>query len=117
MPRFAANLGWLFAERPFLERFGAAAAAGFGAVELLSPYEHAPVAVRAELARFGLSQLGINTPLGREGESGLAALPGREREWQEAFARARDVPNSSSNCGGTSSKKRDGTVASGMSVP
>jgi len=84
MPRLAANLGWLFAERPFLERFGAAAAAGFGAVELLSPYEHAPAAVRAELARFGLSQLGINTPLGREGESGLAALPGREREWRSS---------------------------------
>src|ERR1700753_3101017 len=79
IPRFAANLGWLFAERPFLERFGAAAAAGFRSVELLSPYEHAPATVRAELARFGLSQLGINTPLGREGESGLAALPGRER--------------------------------------
>jgi 2-dehydrotetronate isomerase len=90
MPRLAANLGWLFAERPFLERFGAAAAAGFAAVELLSPYEHAPAAVRAELERFGLSQLGINTPLGREGESGLAALPGREREWREAFARALD---------------------------
>ena len=90
MPRLAANLGWLFAERPFLERFGAAAAGGFGAVELLSPYAYAPTAVRAELVRFGLSQLGINTPLGREGESGLAALPGREREWREAFARALD---------------------------
>ena len=29
MPRFAANLGYLFAERPLIERFGAAAAAGF----------------------------------------------------------------------------------------
>jgi hydroxypyruvate isomerase len=90
MPRLAANLGLLFAERPFLERFGAAAAAGFRAVELLSPYEHAATAVRAELVRHGLTQLGINTPIGREGDSGLAALPGREREWQEAFARALD---------------------------
>ena len=90
MPRLAANLDWLFAERPFLERFGAAAAAGFRAVELLSPYEHAAAAVRAELLRHGLTQLGINTPLGREGDGGLAALPGREREWQEAFARALD---------------------------
>jgi hydroxypyruvate isomerase len=47
-------------------------------------------AVRAELARHGLTQLGINTPVGRAGESGLAALPGREREWQQAFARALD---------------------------
>jgi 2-dehydrotetronate isomerase len=90
MPHLAANLGLLFAERPFMERFGAAAAAGFGAVELLYPYEHAAAAVRAELGRHGLTQLGINTPVGREGESGLAALPGREREWQDAFARALD---------------------------
>jgi hydroxypyruvate isomerase len=52
MPRLAANLGWLFAERPFMERFGAAAAAGFAAVELLYSYEHAAAAVRAELARL-----------------------------------------------------------------
>ena len=50
MPRLAANLNWLFAERPFVERFGAAAAVGFSAVELLTPYEHAAAAVRAELA-------------------------------------------------------------------
>jgi 2-dehydrotetronate isomerase len=86
MPRFAANLGHLFIERPLIERFGAAAAAGFGAVELLSPYEVAPSAVKAELQRYGLAQLGINTPVGRDGESGLAAVPGREREWHDAFA-------------------------------
>jgi 2-dehydrotetronate isomerase len=90
MPRFAVNLGYLFAERPLIERFGAAAAAGFTAVELLFPYELAPAAVKAELARHGLIQLGINTPFGRQGESGLAALPGREREWEAAFARALD---------------------------
>jgi hydroxypyruvate isomerase len=90
MPRLAANLNWRFAERPFMERFGAAAAAGFSAVELLTPYEHAAAAVQAVLGRHGLTQLGINTPVGREGESGLAALPGREREWQDAFARALD---------------------------
>lgn len=33
MPRFAAHLGWQFTEVPFLERFEAAAAVGFGAVE------------------------------------------------------------------------------------
>ena len=88
MPRLAANLAFLFTERPLLERFGAAAAAGFSAVELQFPYEVAPAAVKAELARHGLTQLGINTPPGREGESGLAALPGRERDWEAAFARA-----------------------------
>lgn len=90
MPRFAANLGHLFAERPLIERFGAAAASGFSAVELLFPYDVPPAAVKAELKRHGLTQLGINTPPGREGESGLAALPGRERDWEAAFARALD---------------------------
>jgi len=88
MPRFAANLDCLFTERPLLERFGAAAAAGFGTVELLFPYDVPPRAVKAELVRHGLTQLGLNTPPGRDGESGLAAVPGRERDWQAAFKRA-----------------------------
>jgi 2-dehydrotetronate isomerase len=88
MPRFAANLGYLFAERPLIERFGAAAAAGFKAVELQFPYDVAPSAVKAELSRHGLTQLGVNTPLGPE--FGLAALPGREREFDAAFMRALD---------------------------
>lgn len=86
MPRLAANLGHLFTERPLLERIGAAAAAGFAAVELQFPYDLAPSAVKAELARNKLTQLGINTP--QSPESGLAALPGRERDWEAAFARA-----------------------------
>ena len=75
MPRLAANLAFLFTERPLLERFGAAAAAGFSAVELQYPYEVAPAAVKAELARHGLTQLGINTPPGREGESASPRCP------------------------------------------
>jgi 2-dehydrotetronate isomerase len=90
MPRFAANLAYLFAEHPLIQRFGAAAAAGFNAIELLFPYDVAPSAVKAELARHNLTQLGVNTPFGREGEAGLAALPGREREWEAAFVRALD---------------------------
>jgi hydroxypyruvate isomerase len=90
MPRFAANLAFLFTERSLIERFGAAAAAGFSAVELQYPYDVAPFAVEAELERHGLMQLGVNTPFGREGESGLAAVPGREREWQDAFKLAMD---------------------------
>ena len=90
MPRFAANLAYVFTERPFIERFAAAAAAGFTAVELQFPYDHAPSAVKAELARHGLTQLGINTPFGREGEFGLAAVPGREREFDVLFGQALD---------------------------
>jgi 2-dehydrotetronate isomerase len=88
MPRLAANLGYLFAERPLIERFGAAAAAGFEAVELQFPYDVAPSNVKAELKRHGLVQLGVNTPL--TPESGLAALPGREREFDAGFKRALD---------------------------
>ena len=61
MPRFAANLAYLFTERGMIERFAAAAAAGFAAVELQLPYDHAPSAVKAELDRHGLTVLGINT--------------------------------------------------------
>jgi hydroxypyruvate isomerase len=88
MPRFAANLGHLFTEYPLIERFGAAAACGFTAVELQFPYDMAPAAVKAELARHGLTQLGVNTPPGPE--FGLAALPGRERDFDAAFKRALD---------------------------
>src|ERR1700731_3410699 len=91
MPRFAANLAYMFTERPMLERFGAAAAAGFKAVELQFPYDQAPSNVRAELARHGLVQLGIN-PARRPngGESGIAAVLGREREFTQVFAQALD---------------------------
>jgi 2-dehydrotetronate isomerase len=90
MPRFAANLGYLFTERPLIERFGAAAAAGFKAVELQFPYDVAPSAVKAELERLGLTMLGLNTARGRDEEFGLAALPGREQDWQTLFKQALD---------------------------
>jgi hydroxypyruvate isomerase len=92
MPRFAANLAYLFTEHPFMERFGAAAAAGFKAVELQFPYDQAPSAVRAELQRHGLTMLGINTPPGSlaAGEFGLAAVPGREADFAVLFRQALD---------------------------
>jgi len=88
MPRLAANLGHLFTERPLIERLGAAAAAGFTAVELQFPYSVPASAVKSELDRHGLTQLGINTAPGREGEFGLAAQPGRERDWDVVFKQA-----------------------------
>src|SRR5258708_1666597 len=92
MPRFAANLAYLFTERPFMERFEAAAVAGFKAVELQFPYEFAPSAVKAELDRHGLTMLGINTPPGRReaGEFGLAAVVGREADFAVLFRQALD---------------------------
>src|ERR1700730_7812123 len=90
MPRFAATAAYLFTERPFMERFAAAAAAGFKAVELQFPYEFAPSAVKAELERHGLAMLGINTPPGRRdaGEVGLAAVAGRESDFAALFRQA-----------------------------
>jgi len=90
MPRFAANLAYLFAERPFIERFGAAAAAGFKAVELQFPYDHAAAAVRREIERHGLVMLGINTPLAPNGDPGLAGVPGRQGDFAAAFRQALD---------------------------
>jgi hydroxypyruvate isomerase len=91
MPRFAANLAYLFTERPLLERFGAAAAAGFKAVELQAPYDHAPTALKAEIDKHDLTPLGINTFVGsRPGDSGLGAVPGRERDWDAVFKQALD---------------------------
>jgi hydroxypyruvate isomerase len=88
MPRLAANLGHLFTEYPLIERFGAAAGAGFSAVELQFPYDIPPATVKAELAKHALTQLGVNTP--QCPEFGLAALPGRERDFDAAFSRALD---------------------------
>lgn len=88
MPRLAANLGYLFADRPLLARFGAAAAAGFKAVELQFPYEQPPDAVRCEIERHHLQILGINTPLGPAAEAGLAGVPGRERDFDALFREA-----------------------------
>jgi hydroxypyruvate isomerase len=90
MPRLAANLGYLFADRPLIERFGAAAASGFPAVELQFPYEQPASAVRREIEGHGLTILGINTPLDPEGNPGLAGVPGRERDFDAAFRQALD---------------------------
>lgn len=91
MPRFAANLGYLFTERPLLERIDAAAAAGFRAVELQFPYDVPASAVKAAIGKNKLTVLGLNTPPGnREGEFGFAAVPGRGRDWQVVFGQALD---------------------------
>ena len=90
MPRIAANVAYLFTERPLIERFAACAAAGFKAVELQFPYDQAPSAIKTELAKHSLTQLGLNTSQGREGEFGLAAVPGRERDFDAAFKQALD---------------------------
>src|ERR1700739_3983575 len=82
MPRFAANLSMLYPEHDFLERFSAAAADGFEAVEYLFPYDHSPQVLKQRLDDNGLVQILFNTPPGdwAAGERGTASLPGREQE-------------------------------------
>jgi hydroxypyruvate isomerase len=100
MPRLAANLAYLFTERKLTERFAAAAAAGFTAVEMQSHYDQAPSEVKAQIDRFGLTMLGINTPPGHgdEGRFGVAAIPGREEEFAILFARALDYVTAIGGC-------------------
>lgn len=90
MPKLAANLGLLFADRPLLARIGAAAAAGFTAIEFQIPYAMPALDVRSEAERYGLKVLGINTAAGREGETGLAAVPGREQDFAAQFRQSLD---------------------------
>lgn len=100
MPRFAANLTMMFTEVPFLERFEAAARAGFEAVEYLFPYAHPAQEVAAALNGAGLTQALFNAPAGdwENGERGLATLAGREDEFAQgletamSYAQALDCP-------------------------
>jgi len=89
MPRFAANLGWLFTEHDFLDRFEAAAHAGFRAVEFAQPYEWPAAEIRARLDAHGLECILVNLPMGdrARGDFGLACRPGREAEFRQGVAR------------------------------
>ncbi|MCP8895240.1 hydroxypyruvate isomerase family protein [Shinella daejeonensis] len=92
MPRFAANLSMMFTEHAFLDRFQAAADAGFEAVEYLFPYDHPAEAVAERLRAAGLRQALFNMPPGdwAQGERGLAALAGREAEFRACVLKAVD---------------------------
>ena len=92
MPQFSANLGFLFTERPFLDRFAAAAKAGFKGVEYASPYQYAARELARRLADHGLTQALFNLPAGDwdAGERGIAILPGREAEFRDSVWRALD---------------------------
>jgi hydroxypyruvate isomerase len=87
MPRFAANLSFLYGEFDFLDCFAAAAADGFQGVEFLFPYEYPAAAIAERLRGAQLEQVLFNLPPGdwAAGERGLAALPGREAEFAAAL--------------------------------
>jgi 2-dehydrotetronate isomerase len=86
MPKFAANLSMLYHEHGFLDRFGAAAADGFQAVEYLFPYDLPATELKARLDAHDLKQVLFNAPPGdwADGERGLASLPGREGEFRRS---------------------------------
>ena len=104
MPRFSANLSMLFNEHGFLDRFDAAARAGFPGVEYVSPYEHPAEVVSERLKRNGLAQALFNMPAGdwAGGERGIGCLPDRVEEFrasvEKAIAYARTLECERVNC-------------------
>jgi hydroxypyruvate isomerase len=91
MPKFSANLGFLWPDRPLIERIDAAAAAGFKAIELHWPYDVPADTVLAACRRHGLTVLGINTPVdAARGEFGLGAVEGRQEDFRTGFGLAAD---------------------------
>jgi hydroxypyruvate isomerase len=90
MPKFAANLTMLFNEVEFLDRFAAAAKAGFRGVEYLFPYPFPKEALGEQLAKHSLTQVLHNLPAGdwAKGERGVACIPGREGEFRDGVGQA-----------------------------
>ncbi len=92
MPKFSANLSFLYQDLPFLERFAAAARDGFGALEYLGPYAEPKDKVAEALRASGLVQALFNVPSGdwAGGERGIACLPDRVDEFRQGITLALD---------------------------
>ena len=90
MTKLAANLSMMFNEVDFLDRFEAAANAGFTGVEYLFPYDHVADQIKAKLDEFGLTQVLFDFPAGdwAAGERGIASLPDRIGEFQDGVGTA-----------------------------
>jgi hydroxypyruvate isomerase len=90
LPKFSANLSMLFTELPFLDRFEAAASAGFEAVEFLFPYAFAAKDIRQRLDDFGLKLVLHNLPAGNweAGDRGIACDPARTQEFRSGIVQA-----------------------------
>jgi 2-dehydrotetronate isomerase len=86
----SANISFMFADRPFLDRIDAAKAAGLNFVECHFPYEFTIEALKERLARASVCLTGLNTAPGdtAKGEWGLAAVPGREKDFEAHFDQA-----------------------------
>ncbi|MDQ3719562.1 MAG: hydroxypyruvate isomerase [Actinomycetota bacterium] len=93
MPKFAANLSFMFSEEEsLLDRFAAAREAGFSAVEYMFPYEEEPDAIRSKLEENELEQVLFNFPAGdwSAGDRGTACDPDRVEEFREGVQQARE---------------------------
>jgi len=90
MPKFAANLSFMYNEVPFPERFAAAARDGFKGVEFLFPYDYPIAEIAGWIKDNGLVNNLFNMPPGdfAGGERGIASLPGREEEFKAGVAKA-----------------------------
>ena len=86
--RFAANVAWLFTDRPWLDRFDTARAAGFASVEF--PWPDDPASTAAAVRSAGLRVVMLNAPAGDlgAGERGFPNDPGRVAEWRDGFRSA-----------------------------
>lgn len=90
MPRFSANISMLFNEVEMPDRFGAAARAGFKAVEIQSPYDWDRDRLADNAARAGVEVVLINLPAGDRGERGIGCLPARVAEFRDGVGQAID---------------------------
>src|SRR5688572_17697168 len=90
MPKFCANLTMLWNELDFVDRFAAAARAGFKGVEYLFPYEHDKDRLAGELRKHSLAQVLHNLPAGNwaQGERGIGCHRDRVREFQDGVDKA-----------------------------
>lgn len=90
MPQFAANLSMLFTEYPLIDRFSAAAKAGFDKVEIQFPYALSIDAIQQQLKDNRQQLILLNCPAGdwASGERGIACHPDRIAEFQDGVQQA-----------------------------
>jgi hydroxypyruvate isomerase len=92
MTRLAVNIGFLFRERPWIERIAAAAEAGFEAIEFAWPPVSPDDVIRA-VRLAGVRVALLNMPAGDldAGERGYPNDPSRREAWRDDLDRALEL--------------------------
>jgi hydroxypyruvate isomerase len=90
---WSAHIAVLFNEQPILSRFGAAASAGFSAVDMWSPFEHSDEAIADAVGRSGIRLTSFNLPAGDmgAGKRGFLNLPHQRERVVRDMRRARQL--------------------------